>query len=666
MEALPVFLRSLKSIIMLCLSNRKKDHFAAIDQVERCIEDYHLDPLFGFELDPFGRILHFLETEKFSLLKADEELWRLRSQALWITLGDQNTRFFHNFANMRLKSNTIWEIEDTAGTLVYSPEQIADVAVGHFKKLFSKPEIVNLEAQMEVLHCMPRFFTDEDNDCIGRSVTLSEIEGILRGMAKDKSPGPGGWTVEFYLQFFDLFGPEIVCLVEEPPNNGRISGSLNATFIALIPKITNPISFQDFRPISLCNLLYKVISKVIADRNKDGLSRGISDEQFGFLHERLIFDAIGTAQETIHFVKLSRASSIVLKLDLFKAFDLVDWSFLRLLLLNAGLSLLITNWILGCITSVNFVVLVNGCPTPFFKGNRGLRQGFPLSPLLFLLVIEGISRLLIRANAAGRILGIKVSKNLHITNLFFVDDVLLFGVGIIGEWFHYKDLLDLFCKATGMIINIPKSCIYFQNLCSADCLILGRLFPFEFKGLSEGFKYLGYHLKPNDYLIQDWKWLIRKFKRKISSWYNRYMSLGDRLILLNSVLSNLLVYWLTLAKVPVSILNSLGSLSFNFLWSGRDGKKGIHLTAWHHLSIPRKYGGWGIRNIHWTYRALHLKSIWRALTHSGLWGLLVRDKYLKGDSVISWLRGRSWKKAGVSNFWSGLLDSIPILMAHLR
>jgi hypothetical protein len=136
-----------------------------------------------------------------------------------------------------------------------------------------------------------------------------------------------------------------------------------------------PKSFGGYRPIALCNLVYKIISKIIATRIKSCLSFGISKEQFGFLEGRQITDAIGVVQETLHSLKVKNIKALVLKLDLIKAYDRVDWGFLRLVLLQVGLSLEATDWILGCVTSANFVVLINGRPTSFFKSSRGLRQG---------------------------------------------------------------------------------------------------------------------------------------------------------------------------------------------------------------------------------------------------------------------------------------------------
>ena len=147
---------------------------------------------------------------------------------------------------------------------------------------------------------------------------------------------------------------------------------------------------------------------------------------------------------------------MVLKLDLVKSFDRVNWTFLRLLLIQIGIPLLGVNWIMGCVSSSYFFFLVNGSPSEFFLASRGIRQGCPLSPLLFILIIESLSRIIMDAQQKGLIKGFQFSHDLSITHLLFVDDVILIGIGTIGEWSSYKDALDLFCSTSGMNVSLEK------------------------------------------------------------------------------------------------------------------------------------------------------------------------------------------------------------------
>ena len=140
---------------------------------------------------------------------------------------------------------------------------------------------------------------------------------------------------------------------------------------------------------------------------------------------------------------------MVLKLDLFKAYNWVDWGFLIFILLQIGLNLASTNWIMACVESVNYFSLINVSPTWYFRGSREVRKGFPLSPLLFLLFIEGFSILIEGINRRGEIKGLKISNITNITHILFIDDVMIFGEGCLGEWRHFKVIVDTFCRKHG-------------------------------------------------------------------------------------------------------------------------------------------------------------------------------------------------------------------------
>lgn len=226
---------------------------------------------------------------------------------------------------------------------------------------------------MRLICLFPRFFYELSNERLKVPVSKEELKEVLHGVKWDKSPGPDDWMVEFYLGFFDLLANDLLSAIEESRILGRISGALNATFLALIPKKSKPSKFGDFRPIKLYNLLYKLKAKITANRMKSILSLCVFKEQFGYLFNKQILDAIGAAQNTLHSVKSKKIPMVVMKLDLAKAYDKVDWTFLRLVLQQVGLNLEVVNWIMGCVTSTNFAMLINGSPSQFFKASCGLR-----------------------------------------------------------------------------------------------------------------------------------------------------------------------------------------------------------------------------------------------------------------------------------------------------
>jgi hypothetical protein len=271
-----------------------------------------------------------------------------------------------------------------------------------------------------------------------------------------------------------------------------------------------------------------LISKVIANQIKPFLGRSLSAEQLGFLKGRRIQDAIGAAHECIHSIKQKNLKALIMKLDLKKDFDSIDWEFLRLVLFTVGFGEKLSSWILACVTSANFVVLINGEATSFFKNERGLRQGCPLSPYLFILIMEGLNLLLTKSFTEHKISGIKVSKFIKMFHLMFVDDVLLMTIADLAEWAVIQDVLFLFCAVSGLSINHSKSTVHFWGLTDSELLCLKNSIPFTFVDLREGFMYLGFQLKLRASMLDEWHWLVRLFERKIGGWCNIWLSLGGR------------------------------------------------------------------------------------------------------------------------------------------
>jgi len=283
--------------------------------------------------------------------------------------------------------------------------------------------------QVNLVRLFQRFVTFEDNVILDRVVIKQEIWDILSLFSKEKSLGLDGWTVDFFTPFFDVVGDDLLDLVEDSRNRGKIQKSLNSTFLALIPKENSPRTFGDYRPIALCTLCYKTISKVIANRIKPILSRAFSAEQLGFLKGRQILDVVGTTHECIHSIKTKKQKAMLLNLDLKNDYDCVSWDFLHLILVQMGFSVSSISWIMSCVTSASFMVLINGDTSAFFNSELGLQKGCPLSPLLFILIMESISILLKQVQEVGNLTRVQVSRVVKILHLIFVDDVLIIDKG---------------------------------------------------------------------------------------------------------------------------------------------------------------------------------------------------------------------------------------------
>jgi hypothetical protein len=196
-----------------------------------------------------------------------------------------------------------------------------------------------------------------------------------------------------------------------------------------------------------------------------------------------------------------------------------------------------------------------------------------LSPLLFILVMEGLSILLKKEKEANLLSGIKVSRITKILHLLFVDYVLILTRACVVEWNVIVGLLKNFLHASGLEINVEKSTFHVAGVEESGLAPFKEIFPFSYVPLESVFKYLGYFLKPNYYKAEDWRWLIKNFKRRIDHWCNCWIFLGGRLVLIKEFLESQPVYWISMAVVPNSILVKLRQLIFSFLWSGCSERK---------------------------------------------------------------------------------------------
>jgi hypothetical protein len=268
-----------------------------------------------------------------------------------------------------------------------------------------------------------------------------------------KAPGPDGFPAHFFQRHWELCGSEVTSAVLRVLRGEDDPTEINNTFIVLIPKVANLEELGQFRPISLCNVIFKIASKVAANRLKEILPEIISEEQSAFVPGRLITDNIITALECLHFMKRKRAKDLrccALKLDMRKAYDRVEWDYLKAIMLRLDFHRLWVEMIMRLVSTVSFSVLLNGEPLESFKPTRGIRQGDPISPYLFLLAAEGLSCLLKSRSQSSILSGIKVAPSAPmVSHLLFADDSLLFFIANGESALEVKEVLKLYCDASG-------------------------------------------------------------------------------------------------------------------------------------------------------------------------------------------------------------------------
>ncbi|KAG7583713.1 Reverse transcriptase domain [Arabidopsis suecica] len=566
-----------------------------------------------FKINAATRAIPFKRKELTKLKKElnqeylnEEQFWREKSRNTWMNNGDRNTKFFHATTKNRRAQNRIQKLIDEEGREWTADTDCGKVAEAYFKKLFASEDVGYHIEDLE--NIQPQIDEQMNNMLLG-PITAEEVRRA---------------TFKMVQQFF---------------RTGHIEEGMNKTNICLIPKKLKADKMTDFRPISLCNVIYKIIGKLMATRMKKILPKIISESQAAFVKGRLISDNILIAHELIHALSSSNKCSeefIAIKTDISKAYDRVEWSFLEQAMKSLGFAEDWIKLIMECVRSVKYQVLINGTPYGEIKPTRGLRQGDPLSPYLFVICTEMLVKMLKVAEEKEQITGLKVARGgPPITHLLFADDSMFYCKEKDEELAQITRIIEEYSLASGQRVNYQKSSVHFgKHIPEERRVVVKRRLGIDQEG-GDGF-YLGLPETFGGSKVSILGYLKESLSKKVSGWQSKFLSPGGKEILLKAVAMALPTYTMNCFKLPQTVCQQLESVMADFWWKNKKEGKGMHWKAWHQLCNTKATGGLGFKDIEAFNVALLGKQLWRMVTHQeSLMAKVFKSRYFRKSDPLN-------------------------------
>ncbi|KAK1549712.1 hypothetical protein Q3G72_006607 [Acer saccharum] len=504
------------------------------------------------------------------LLRRQECFLRDRSRVRWLRDGDRNTSFFHASIKRRQYRNAISTLSIN-GVLSEDRLTIKDHIISYYSDLFCS-DVSRVGRDLSIVDdVVPSLVTTVENAFLTSIPSAEDIQYAVFAMDAASAPGPDGFSGRFYQRCWDVIGSDVVLAVQDFFITGVIFPGLNSSFIVLLPKLRESISVDQFRPIVLSNFLFKISSKILANRLARVAARIISPQQFGFIRDRHIEDCIALASDCVN----------MLQKKCYGAF---------------GFSSIFVDWIDGILRSSRLSVLLNGVPEGYFYCSRGVRQGDQLSPLLFGIAEDFLGRLLTRGT----------QKNLK---------------HIMGAFGDYGDI-------SGQLVNWGKSSIFFGSSISPSRI--GSLHSLV--GMQIGqlpFSYLGVPLfrgKPRKAVLRP---IADKILSKFAKWKGKSLYLAGRATLIRSVITGSFVHSFMIYKWPSSLLSLINRKLRNFLWTGSCEETKLVRVAWYRCCRPYSQGGLGLKDLGLLNDSLLWKFTWKFMTSDSFAFTFLWERYLR-------------------------------------
>ncbi|KAJ8043497.1 hypothetical protein HOLleu_10605 [Holothuria leucospilota] len=525
----------------------------------------------------------------------------VRSRAKYLDEGEKMSAFFFRQEKRRADQKVIHGVKNAAGATVSTSKEILGVFESFYSHLYSKERGIDCHIQDKFINSLNKAVSENDKERLDAPITLGEIRNALALTAANKAPGCDGIPYEFYMKFFDLISNDFLEVINDIFERGRLTESQSIGVITLLRKKGDELDPGNWRPISLLNTDYKLISKVLQLRLSKVMPSIVNEYQTCAIPGRTIHNNMFLIRDMIDFSSVKNSSCAFLSIDQEKAFDKVDLAFLTKTLRKFNFGENFLHWIAILYNNIQSRVLVNGFLSNSVPISRGVRQGCPLSPLLYVLFIEPLARYIhLQSTIQGFILPGEHGKRVKF--LQYADDATCVASSIT-DISQFLAIFDLFQKATGASINVGKT----------KGLKLGRMknekVPGDICFSCSSIKITGILFGTPDVIQSNWTNKLNRAIKILNGWKNRHLSLIGKVLVVNTVIYPLFYYIAPVYRMPDSVIKDLSKAVFSFIWG--EGKP--DLVSRRVISLPKESGGLVLDNLRTKVDALFVKPLFSLL-----------------------------------------------------